>query len=617
MASRRSGIGHKGRFMSVALSSDKAKSRWLYSLGKGLAEILGLAKNGQKEHWRMTDFPADYRLYTYIKGAREDQYLFGSTHVKKFRAKNQFEVNAALGLPHSASKTKPEGSQSADRSKRPKRLRSPPSNNQVNSNYKYQGPYLNEELNRDLLENRSNFRKHELVWCLVTDLIVGVSPELSRNSQELGIKYWPGLCEEPTLFNESRAIISIPDDGEDRNEDVQSKKRKVGQVQTSTPKSTPSEFQNEQRFKWNIRLLGLSDIVTREEGQLLPWLFKTADLKQKFGMNKKEGLRLPQHVQNRHQTMRPTLESFATVDETLVAFRLAIQIAANLEEFWVAHDRYDAAPDLEIEVKPSEKIWLYDFVRLNEVKLGPHLSSKRRTSHQSPVNSSTTSRPREDCYFLKIEGIYRDELGKKLIVMGKLFELIPLETGPTLPTSSSPPLNTEKQRCNRAKKWIPDPPAGYKFKQLTKSKEMNYLHVECISGRYYSPTRKNSSNQLSEICKRLAPKLAQECDQVAHPHQALVTQNSSLFGLTPGHQNFMRCRKWKPGRAECIFDAESQAEEELISAFEKLKSTRSNRASINQTDENHFTKHKTRVPNNEDQHKNHGNGQANQQTRVI
>ncbi|KAI9625074.1 hypothetical protein H4Q26_016461 [Puccinia striiformis f. sp. tritici PST-130] len=651
----------KGASCQWALSSDKAKSRWLYSLGKGLAEILGLAKNGQKEHWRMTDFPADYRLYTYIKGAREDQYLFGSTHVKKFRtaneflphlqwlilnktvdclckycsgAKNQFEVNAALGLPHSASKTKPEGSQSADRSKRPKRLRSPPSNNQVNSNYKYQGPYLNEELNRDLLENRSNFRKHELVWCLVTDLIVGVSPELSRNSQELGIKYWPGLCEEPTLFNESRAIISIPDDGEDRNEDVQSKKRKVGQVQTSTPKSTPSEFQNEQRFKWNIRLLGLSDIVTREEGQLLPWLFKTADLKQKFGMNKKEGLRLPQHVQNRHQTMRPTLESFATVDETLVAFRLAIQIAANLEEFWVAHDRYDAAPDLEIEVKPSgsqsaklegsgpdspttwyqgiwwgaEKIWLYDFVRLNEVKLGPHLSSKRRTSHQSPVNSSTTSRPREDCYFLKIEGIYRDELGKKLIVMGKLFELIPLETGPTLPTSSSPPLNTEKQRCNRAKKWIPDPPAGYKFKQLTKSKEMNYLHVECISGRYYSPTRKNSSNQLSEICKRLAPKLAQECDQVAHPHQALVTQNSSLFGLTPGHQNFMRCRKWKPGRAECIFDAESQAEEELISAFEKLKSTRSNRASINQTDENHFTKHKTRVPNNEDQHKNHGNG---------
>ncbi|EFP76566.1 uncharacterized protein PGTG_02027 [Puccinia graminis f. sp. tritici CRL 75-36-700-3] len=653
-------LDSKGASCQWALSTDKSKSRWLSSLGKGLAEILGLARNSQKEDWKLKDFPTDYRLYTYIKGTREDQYLFGSAHVYKFRtaneflphlqwllwnqagyclckycsgAKNQFEVNAALGLPTSASKGKPDGSQPADRAKRPKRSRSPTANNQVNSNYKFQGPYLNEELNRDILENRSNFRKHELIWCLVTDLMVGANPELSRNIQELGIKYWPGLCEEPTLFNESRAFISILDDENDRTEDSSRApnqlKRKLNQIQNSPCGPASNEFENQQRFKWNIRLLGLSDIVIREEGQILPWLFKTADLKQKFSINKKQGMMLPQHVQNRH-TIRPTLDSFTSVDETLVAFQLAIQIAANLEEFWVARDRYDSIPDPDTDDKPgsshrisqhgtgadspttwfqgiwwgAEKIWLYDLVRLNDVKLAPHLSSKTKTPSHDPENPPTTSKPTEDCCFLKIEGIYRDELGKKLIVMGKMFDLVPAQKGSTVPSSSSPPLNTEKQRCNRSRKWMPDPPAGFKFRQLTKSKEMNYFHVECIAGRYYSPTRKNLSDKLSEICRRLTLKLSQENDQVTN-HQTLVSQNASLFGLTPGQKNFMRCRKWKPNRADSLIDAEALAEQELILAYEKFKSTRLNR-SVSHTDENQYTTN-TQTTTNSNPHKTNGN----------
>ncbi|WAQ82338.1 hypothetical protein PtA15_2A655 [Puccinia triticina] len=674
-------IDSKGATCQWAISSDKSKSRWLSSLGKGFADILGLAKNSQKEDWSLKDFPTDYRLYTYIKGTREDQYLFGSPHVYKFRtaneflphlqwlllhktmdclckycsgAKNQFEVNAALGLPNSVTKGKPDTSQANDRPKRPKRSHSPAGSNQVNSTYKFQGPYLNEALNRDLLENRSNFRKYELVWCLVTDLMLGASPELSRNSRELGIKYWPGLCEEPTLCNESRAFISILDDEHDRSEGPSGSrnpsKRKLDQVQTSLSKPASNEFQNQQRFKWNIRLLGLSDIVIREESQILPWLFKTADLKHKFGMNKKHGLKLPQHIQNRH-SKRPTLDSFTSVDETLVAFQLAIQIAANLEEFWVAHDRYDAFPDPETEEKSSgsyrvnqegtgsdspqmwfqgiwwgaEQIWLYDLVRLNDFKLGPHSPSKAKPPPQSPENSSSTNKPSEDCYFLKIEGIYRDELGKKLIVMGKIFDLVPTQKSPTLPPSSSPPLNKEKRRCNQSKKWMPDPPVGYKFRQLTKSKEMNHLHVECIAGRYYSPTRKNLSDKLLEICRRLIPKLSQEHEQAPHHphhphHQALVSQNASLFGLTPGQKNFMRCRKWKPSRTDCIVEAEAEAEQQLISACEKIKSTRLNR-SVSHTDENQFTA-KTQVNVSNGHHKANGadrerRGNQTEQGRIV
>jgi len=655
----------KGAECQWALSPDKAKSRWLSSLGKCLAEILGLTKNGLKEDWTLKDFPADYRLYTYIKGTREDQYLFGSTHVYKFRtaneflphlqwlvsneamgclckycsgAKNQFEVNAALGLPNSASKSKPDGSQPSERPKRQKRSRSPTANNQVSSSYKFQGPFLNEELNRDLLENRSNFRKHELVWCLVADLKVGISTELSRNSQEIGIKYWPGLCQEPTLCNETRAFIAITDDEKDCNGDSSEirnpLKRKLDQVQPSPSKPASNELENQQRFKWNIRLLGLSDIVIREEKQILPWLFKTADLKQKFGMTKNQAFRLPPHIQNSHHTMRPMLDSFTNIEETLVAFQLAIQIAGNLEEFWGAHDRYDASPDSEVSEKPgsshrasqtqagvdlpttwfqgiwwgAEKIWLYDLVRLNEFKSVPSLKAKAQATNSE--SASMTSKPGEDCYFLKIEGIYRDELGKKLIVMGKIFDLLPTQKSPVIPPSSSPSLiNTEKQRCSRPKKWMPDPPPGFKFRQITKAKEMSYLHVECIAGRYYSPTRKNSSDKLSDICRRLTAKLSQESEKFPS-HSTLVSPNASLFGLTPGQKNFMRCRKWRPTRADSISDAESIAEQDLIAMYEKLKSTRMSR-NVSHNDENHFNK---RTLNNH-QHKSNANERSRKSTQ--
>ncbi|PLW40463.1 hypothetical protein PCANC_09363 [Puccinia coronata f. sp. avenae] len=667
----------KGATCQWALSPIKSKSRWLSSLGKSLANILGLTKNSQKEDWRLKDFPNDYQIYTYTKGTREDQYLYGSTHVNKFRtaneflphlqwlvsnktmdclckycsgAKNQFEVNVAIGLPNLAPKSRPDGNQSADRTKRPKRSRSPTTINQVNSSYKFQGPYLSEELNRDLWENRSNFRKHELVWCLVTDLKVGASPELSHNSQDIGIKYWPGLCDDMTLCNETRAFISIPDDEKDlRGDSSESRnplKRKLELFQASSQPAS-NELQHQQRFQWSIRLLGLSDIVVREEKQILPWLFKTADLKQKFGMNKKQAFRLPPHVRNKHSTMRPTLASFDNADETLIAFQLAIQIAGNLEEFWSAHDRYDALTDPEANEKPgsahraasqdrvvtdlpttwfqgiwwgAEQIWVYDLVRLNEFKLGPDLSLKAKAPAANSTNTTTpTRKPGEDCYFLKLEGIYRDEKGMKLIIMGKIFDLVPNPKSPTTPPLSSPSLNTEKRRCNKSKKWMPDPPAGFKFRQLTRSKDMNYFTIECIAGRYYSPTRKNSSDKFSEICRRLAANLSQECEKNSN-HSTLVAPNASLFGLTPGQKNFMRCRTWRPSRADSMFDAEALAEQDLISLYEKMKSNKLSR-SVSHADENNFTQN-TQPSSNTNQHKSNSNERSHKskqqdQDRIV
>ncbi|POW21611.1 hypothetical protein PSHT_02177 [Puccinia striiformis] len=99
------------------------------------------------------------------------------------------------------------------------------------------------------------------------------------------------------------------------------------------PKSSSTQFQNENRFKWNIQLLDLSDVVICEEGHLLPWLFITADLKQKFGMKKKEGLRLPH----------------------LFHASVTLQIASDLEECWFSHNQYHTFPDIEThDINPSK-----------------------------------------------------------------------------------------------------------------------------------------------------------------------------------------------------------------------------------------------------------------------
>lgn len=539
--------------------------------------------------------------------------------------KNQLEVNLALGLSYdsrnnsSVSKTNNDGNQSVDSSKRRKRSLSPTRNN-VSTSYEFQGPYLNEELNRDLLEDRSNFRNHELVWCSVEDLPIGTTEQLSfQIAPELGIKFWPGMCHEIILCSESRAFISIEDDVKDSGEDG-SESRKFLKHNPDRHKDSPlayitSGFENQQRYKWKVRLLGLSDIVIREEAQILPWLFKTVDLKQKFGMKKRPGMKIPQYVQNRHKSMRPTLRSLTDAEEILVTFQLALQIAANLEEFWVAHDRYDTDPDpdpngklpFKSQVDPfksapyqpklwfqgiwwgAEKIWLHDVVRLNDLKGDLVFKSKGRFTSDSPEKSSSPINPKDICYFLKIEGIYRDELGKKLIVMGKIFDLVRSEKKSN-PTSSSSTKTNEKQRQKKSKKWMPEPPAGYRFRQITKPKEMNHLHVECISGRFYSPSRKNQCDKFLEIGRRLAPKVARDYSAVdpvfSHTNNFksplsqeqdrgstslnLARQNASLFGLTPGQENFMRCRKWQPSRAESILQAESSAELAMIAAYQKL-----------------------------------------------
>ncbi|POW15150.1 hypothetical protein PSTT_02380, partial [Puccinia striiformis] len=345
---------------------------------------------------------------------------------------------------------------------------------------------------------------------------------------------------------------------------------------TSSPNSSSTQFQNEHRFKWNIQLLELPDVVIREEEHLLPWLFITADLKQKFGMKKKEGLRLPQHVQDKHHTTCSQLRSLTN-------------IASDLEECWFSHNQYHTFPDIEThDINPSKtddkSSKTFDkprgSLRVNQEGASPEPPTtqyqgiwwgQRRSGYT--ILYGSTRKSGGDCYFLKIEGNYRDELRKKLVVTGKLFKLISSENSST-PLTSSPTL---------AKELIPNPPPGLKFIQLTKPEEMSYLYVKSISGRYYSPTRKNSLDQLKDVFRRLAvPELSQVLISLWGVCLKADVKSGSHVELNAYLMQNLKLKK-----------------KQLLLTSQKLDSTRSNRAIIHENNKNYSANKKTQVESND------------------
>lgn len=456
----------------------------------------------------------------------------------------------------------------------------------------FRGPYMNQELNRDLISNRSNFRRHELVWCQITDLPIGPVTEISSKGHSIGTRFWPGLCEEIILVTQSKAVYVVEDDDDDvqtRKSSMSScpgslqstdkgnpvtpalkslsKKHKSGRTKQKA-KLTGKELQNKQRYQWRIRLLGLAEVLLRDECQLLPWLFKPMDLPQKFGAGVDPQSSLPSYLFREDRWQRPMLKSLETTNDARNAFLLALQIAGNIEEFWSGIDRYDFDPD-EVELesdhlhrrpqrayalgsgpRPSqaptavcfqsiwwgaEKIWVYDMVRLNilEADLPTELRHDGKNDKEEGVRHI---HPQDKAYFLKIQGIYRDHAEQKLVAIGKVYDVVavfPLspksktivngvvrsptsqqvsQSTPSLSTGDNvqPPLGVPDgmgDESDQSNRYMPDAPEGYRFRQLTPVGLSHHVHIDCISGRYYPPTLKNQTGRLRDISRRLYMKI--------------------------------------------------------------------------------------------------------------
>ncbi|KAH9823165.1 hypothetical protein DFH28DRAFT_881134 [Melampsora americana] len=742
-------------------SKSKISTKWLSILGKGLAESLGLMKCSQKEDWRLTNFPKNYQLFNYIKGSLQDQYLFGSSHVRKFRTANEFlphlqwlassnstitcqctycsgtksqtESNSNFNHTSQPSKSKtsnskrkasrsaltnhevnsPEHSSQEIIKKRPSKKikvvnRSssetpaiPQSSNdstELNIKPNYQGPYLSRDLKRDLTTDQSNFREHELIWCNIEDLLIGNRLSEGHDAFDLGTKYWPGLCEEMVL--ETQACITIDDDEEEEEKEekvnkqldkhskrksneslinqknliVKRPKNKRLRVDFSkgTSNFTPSfsKMKSDQKYLWKIRLLGLEEVIKRDESELLPWLFQPMNISEKFNFKFKLSnykTNLSNYLLNKHQSnaQRPRFNSFSNIENARFSFLLSLQIAANLEECWSTCDPYDLQADErdedsdELIRRPirfqshsgnehenenengqegllnkspeiwyqslwwgAEKIWVFDTVRLNKIEsdLPVGLLKAHENSNVRYVD------PNDKAYFLKIDGIYRDEIEETLITIGKVYDLVAISSPSTSdpefkPSSSNNQSNSpivvvigdddddESETQSRTKvkktskepnipnipedttdtsfKYLPIPPKGYQFRQLTPFGKSNHVYLDCIAGRYYSPAIKNRSDQISNHSRRFLSKISSNANSEHHRRLSSTTptttngnlsskpkdiqrQNSSLFGLTAGRWNFMKCTKWKVNRMRSIIESERSAEEEVRN-FERKK----------------------------------------------
>ncbi|KAG0148563.1 hypothetical protein CROQUDRAFT_41188 [Cronartium quercuum f. sp. fusiforme G11] len=660
----------------------KTRSKWLSTLGRALAEILGLMKSPNKEDWKLTDFPENYQLFTYTKGNRQDQYLIGSQTVLKFRTANEFlphlhwltssnpttscqckycsgikthsEVNLNLALgaqqPPKASRDKRKSGpplsinvhNSTDDSayspfnERPSKKRrsqdrpsttptAPPQSvksddSQTTTKPTFQGPYLNPQVNRDLGTDRSNFREHELVWCQITDLSIGPSTPASPRGFDLGTHYWPGFCEEAVLVTQSKAFYMIDDDenvrelGEKVEESLSwltgapslSLKKQKNERLKPKPKPALKQLEHNHKYQWKVRLLGLEEVMLREEDQLLPWLFKPLNLAQKFGKGPDRDDTLPQHLSDPRNFQRPRLNSFCSAKDARIVFQLALQFAANLEEFWGMCDRYDYEPDhgnepdsdsTHLSRRPlraydlpgaapgpalnsprmwfqclwwgAEKIWIHDLVRMNKLESDLPVDLVAKDTTVRHINTH------DKAYFLKIFEIYRDQHEKKVVIMGKIFDLVAISQNPQEEPKFEEILESE-EKTEESPEFMPSAPVGFRFRQLTPTGLFHHVHLECISGRYYSPAIKNRTNRLSEISRRLFPKVSHALkpgDGSSDPilkTDNLICINSSLFGFTAGRWNYMRCRKWQPDRMTSIIHAERQAQADVRATCAKL-----------------------------------------------
>ncbi|EGG12366.1 uncharacterized protein MELLADRAFT_101790 [Melampsora larici-populina 98AG31] len=775
---------------SIDLNS-KISNKWLSILGKGLADSLGLIKCTQKEDWKLTNFPENYQLFNYIKGSLQDQYLFGSSHVRKFRTANEFlphlqwlatsnstitcqckycagtksqtETNSnytnhsqptiqrskptnskrkaikALNRTHEL--TSPEDSSQEIVKKRPSKkfkvtgtrsssevpaiLASNDSRSELNSidsrQVNYHGPYLSKDLKRDLMTDRSNFREYELVWCNIEDEFIGNKDSNSKNQDrfDLDTKYWPGLCEEMVL--ETQACITIDDDEDGEGEDTEKSKKRLDKhsnrksnetlinsinqkalvvkrpknkrlkVDLSKGTSTSSSFtkmKSEQKFYWKIRLLGLEEIIKREESSILPWLFQPfKDIKEKFNLKNSTQQNLSNYLIERQQECkRPMLDNFTCIENAKLSFLLALQIGANLEESWSTSDPYDLQTDEgedeseELIRRPTmihkaqvnevnglmmkkipenwyqsvwwgaEKIWIFDTVRLNKVESDlPMELFKNQLNSKLNLNHIDSN---DKAYFLKIDGIYRDEIEETIILIGKVYDLVsvssftPKKSLPNHKPNAKPKPSIvvviddddddEEEEEDKTKsrstpkitkltnvpilptipedssdtsfKYLPIPPKGYKFRQLTPFGESHHVHLNCIAGRYYSPAIKNRSDKLSNYSKRFLSKISSNAHSNSNSNSTsdsksgilggdhwesglngngnlsttmrkpkdLQRQNSSLFGLTAGRWNFMKCTKWKVNRMKSIMESERLAEEEMIKASSMINGSSEN-----------------------------------------
>ncbi|MBW0485303.1 hypothetical protein O181_025018 [Austropuccinia psidii MF-1] len=613
-------------WQTVENETDQLLQRWKRGLGKTIAKLLKLTQDAGDEDWRLTDFPKDYKLYRYIKGEREDVYLVGSESVAKFRTANEFSphlhwlctrdssdngkndckckycsrstrqsiINSSLGLnsksvatsPHMDHKLSSHNKRKAEEEMAKENLRKRPTSDangprttsratinkpsQVSQKplpayvlssvasgggsgrkQTFLGPYVNKDRDRDLSELKCSFRMAEVVWCKLDHPIDGAK----EDQPDLMIEYWPGVCEE-------RVLVSLPQ--------VFPKDTQTGPPQTkkSSEKSSPLTLKVQQNYQWRVRLLGTSDIFSKDESELLAFLNYSPppDL-----------YKLPikphtlKHIHDGHETDRPTIASFGTISEAITTYALSLQITVHIKKNFTLMDRYDISflkrlealgenlplEDVQILYEDStlpwyqymwwgaEKIWSGEMIRLI-------VSAEDLPKGLRPITQGNHPR----CFFLKINGIYRDDQGKGM-VKGPIFEMAPIAQREIDKADKSPEFDEKigQPGVQQLTRYMPEPPIGYFFRRLTPIGKEHHLVLQHIAGRYYPP----------QSLKILPTALITEGWERLTDCHSTERRSLSLCGMTEGKWLHMHCDTWASDRKESFKTAEAAAERDLLS----------------------------------------------------
>lgn len=617
------------------------EERWKKLLGKALAKLLSLTEDKADEDWRLTEFPADYKLYRYAKGEREDTYLLGCEYVAKFRTANEFSphlywlcthepkaenrmrckckycsnnksqqaVNSTLGFSEKAMNSSPSSSKRISQNKRkaeeeiqqkdihkrrttadastiranrvnnPKPARKSYPNQSTNASKKataFTGPYVNKDRDRDLSELKCSFRLAELVWCKLDEPINGES----EGHADVKVEYWPAMCEErvlisdPEVTNDSNPIgkPNSPDEGTPTG-GVRTRRKSSQPQVLAPPNSNHGEItlKVEQRYQWKVRLLGTSDVFWKSEEDLLAYLnYPTPFNLYKINISPSS----LKHIQDGHESERPSIKSFKTLSEAITAFALSLQISVHIKNYWTLMDRYDipslkkiesslADEELQILYEDSalpwfqylwwgaEKIWCGELIRLmvsaEDLPLG--LRSKSKGSENR-------------CYFLKITGIYRNDQEKGMI-KGPIFELANESQSKLDELSNEIEFSESLHSASHlsiVKRYMPLPPPGFYFRRLTPIGKEHHLVLQHIAGRYYPPNRLTRPPNDPALMNVNGEGTSRVDPYSANPE----SRSLSLCGLTEGKWLHMRCTTWIGDRKECLKAAETAAEKDLL-----------------------------------------------------
>ncbi|CAH7672525.1 hypothetical protein BY996DRAFT_4588436 [Phakopsora pachyrhizi] len=544
--------GH--RWSSVDKNSFVSK-KWLSILGKGIATHLGLGIKGRREKWTLSNFPQGYELFEFVKGSGHTAYLFGYPTSElnityQFLTPNEFlphlkwlvlRTNLEDRTTCLCKKCQGKTSNSEDLKNQTQSIK----NSEKNLDSKFSAEFNFRE--EEYEGNDTNFRSNELVWCHLT--IKEMSPRLKTN-------YWPGICLKVQISDQALEVLNITSEDEQTQESVEVLERSL----TPGNKRLVNKEFIRRTHSWHVQLLGLSDVLIKGESQLLPWLHKPF-LESDWRNVMTGKIPAPDYILDITKS-KPRISSLSNSAMVRLLYQFALQVGAEIEETWTPEsqrskeiDSISRLEDLEKASKGTRssisteqtrfyRLWLgaellqtYDLVRLkwlNLMMVGQVIDGKNFEQDEDRVLLF------EVFFFQKVRRPGREWM---VAVAGRILRVV--ERSSVLNCCSTGALRIKEEgihspvglKTDRSTEFFP-PRKSQKLVNVTPAGELNYIGVDCIAGRYYSP--KSFHSELSRLRNQSILNLESLKDSTkTRPGTSRMTIES-LIGLKSGELNFMR-----------------------------------------------------------------------------